>query len=112
MSLTALERETLRHCAYHCRGCDGCFTSLAAFDAHRSGPFSDRRCDLSRDFEEHWGTCKVSEADGATGQPISRMVRVYSLRTSESERERLRGLATRNASDGARADPRRLKSAA
>ena len=36
-------------CTYHCRGypysgCDGHFSSLGAFDRHRTGPMHDRRC--------------------------------------------------------------------
>jgi hypothetical protein len=34
-----------RRCKYHCRACDSHFTSLRAFDAHRSGPHSgERKC--------------------------------------------------------------------
>jgi hypothetical protein len=83
----------LRHCAYHCRGCDSCFTSLAAFDAHRTGPFDDRLCDLAEaDLDEHRGVCRISDADEETGQPIPRMRTINGLRVSEAEKERLKGL--------------------
>jgi hypothetical protein len=36
--MTVLEGSQMKHCSNHCRGCDSCFTSLAAFDAHRTGP--------------------------------------------------------------------------
>ena len=33
-----------RRCQYHCSGCDSCFVSLRAFDAHRFGPWENRTC--------------------------------------------------------------------
>ena len=33
-----------RRCQYHCSGCDSCFLSLRAFDAHRFGPWESRTC--------------------------------------------------------------------
>lgn len=40
-------------CTHHCCACQGHFTSLAAFDAHRVGPPDDRRCDV--DVEDREG---------------------------------------------------------
>ena len=51
------------HCSYHCRACGAHFSSLRAFDAHRSGPMDDRRCDFPDDAElvERTGICKISD---------------------------------------------------
>jgi hypothetical protein len=100
----------LKHCAYHCRGCDSCFTSLAAFDAHRSGPFDDRLCDLpGADLEEHRGVCRISDADEVTGQPIPRVGTIYAVSASQAELERLRGLASERAQRRERRPPKRLR---
>ena len=52
-------------CRYHCRACGGHFSSLEAFDAHRSGPFEDRACSYPDDagLVELDGTCKVADPD-------------------------------------------------
>ena len=106
----------MKHCTYHCRGCDSCFTSLAAFDAHRTGPFDGTRaCTFPGDvdWEEHRGVCRVSEFDDETGQPIPRAVVVYALALSAERRatlERLRG--SNESRTGVRDAPSLLKSAA
>lgn len=47
------------HCVYHCSACDLHFASLAAFDAHRVGPASDRHCDPSKLVPQFTdGTCQ------------------------------------------------------
>lgn len=39
-------RETPTN-GYTCRACNRVFVGCGAFDAHRKGPYSDRRCDTS-----------------------------------------------------------------
>lgn len=52
----------MTYCRNHCRGCGGHFTSLRAFDAHRVGPMSDRRCEVGADLVElAGGICAVSD---------------------------------------------------
>ena len=60
-------------CHYHCRSCGGHFTSLRAFDSHRSGPSSERICGYPDDsglVEIEAGVCYLGDADGQTGEPI------------------------------------------
>jgi hypothetical protein len=49
-------------CRYHCRSCGGHFASLHAFDAHRSGPATDRRCTYpdAAAFVESIGRCRIT----------------------------------------------------
>ena len=61
-------------CTHHCRGCDQHFTSLQAFDAHRTGPMDAREC-LSAVgaglVARSGGVCVVSDPDvPQTGQTI------------------------------------------
>jgi hypothetical protein len=49
-------------CRYHCRSCGAHFTSLQAFDAHRVGPWSDRRCELGDELAEiPGGVCRIED---------------------------------------------------
>src|SRR5262245_44103915 len=96
----------MKHCQYHCRGCDSCFTSLAAFDAHRFGPFDARFCDLAAaELDEHRGVCRISDANEETGRPIPRMGTIYGVSVCEAELERLGGLATQRAAAAREATP-------
>ena len=65
----------IQTCRYHCRTCGQHFTSLAAFDSHRSGPWAERIClrgfeilkrDGDRLLEPVAGECRISiaRADG------------------------------------------------
>jgi hypothetical protein len=51
------------YCRYHCRGCDGHFTSLEAFDLHRPRNRSDGGCEWPENasLEEFSGTCKIAD---------------------------------------------------
>lgn len=54
------------HCRYHCRRCGSHFTSLEAFDAHRSGTPQDRACSFPDDaglVELAGATCAISGPD-------------------------------------------------
>jgi hypothetical protein len=55
-----------RRCTFHCSGCDSCFLSLRAFDAHRGGSFrpntracwpeeADERVEVARED----GLCEI-----------------------------------------------------
>ena len=48
-------------CAYHCRACGSHFTSLRAFDAHRSG-LDERQCWAEGDppLVDRVGKCEIS----------------------------------------------------
>jgi hypothetical protein len=78
-------------CHYHCRSCGGHFTSLRAFDSHRSGPWSDRRCSYPDDsglVEIEGGVCYLSDADEQTGAPIPQMgVTLYEHQAAADVRE-------------------------
>lgn len=39
--------------ATHCAACHRSFTGMTAFDAHRTGPYTDRRC-LTVDTQPGW----------------------------------------------------------
>jgi hypothetical protein len=39
-------------CTYHCSGCGSHFSSLGAFDAHRTGDYDSRVCDEPLDVGE------------------------------------------------------------
>lgn len=47
-------------CRFHCAACGAHFTSLRAFDAHRQGPWDDRRCEFPDELIERTGVCKLS----------------------------------------------------
>lgn len=71
-----------RTCRSHCRSCDRCFASDAAFDAHRAGrhdappgSFEGRRCvnptqDARDRFDFDEGECRISEETDRKGQRI------------------------------------------
>ena len=42
--MSDLRENRVRACHYHCRACECCFSSLAAFDRHRRGPLDERYC--------------------------------------------------------------------
>lgn len=49
-------------CSHHCAACGSHFTSLGAFDAHRSGPFDGERvCSFPDDapLVELTGSCRI-----------------------------------------------------
>lgn len=53
-----------RTCRNHCATCGRHFTSLGAFDIHRTGPQSDRRCEEpDMRFEGGSGICRVYLAE-------------------------------------------------
>lgn len=55
-----------RTCRAHCRQCGGCFSSVAAFDAHLAGPLADRtHLDPSGvvEFELRPGRCREDGID-------------------------------------------------
>lgn len=71
-------------CRYHCRTCESHFTSLAAFDLHRVGPFTNRMCkapDTIKDLSEKQGICKMDDPD----KPLD--AKIYELTSSEEYRE-------------------------
>lgn len=73
----------MKYCSHHCRSCECCFTSLAAFDAHREGPPSElRRCTWpeSANFVEENGACRISEP------PTVRRKTIHSLPKTEAQR--------------------------
>jgi hypothetical protein len=58
-------------CTTHCVECDTCFSGTSAFDAHRSGPPEDRRCEDPAEVRDrngkrllvvktNAGTCRLS----------------------------------------------------
>jgi hypothetical protein len=51
----------MRTCSHHCRACDQHFTSLRAFDAHRTGPVDDRRCKEVKGGEA--GKCNLEHGE-------------------------------------------------
>jgi hypothetical protein len=52
------------HCRNHCRACGSHFTSVRAFDAHRVGPMSDRRCEFGPDLIEiPGGVCRIGDPE-------------------------------------------------
>jgi hypothetical protein len=51
-------------CRYHCSTCDRHFTSLNAFDGHRTGPSTARVCvEPDARFESEPGICRVRTPD-------------------------------------------------
>jgi hypothetical protein len=80
-----------RFCRYHCRACGSCFVSLEAFDAHRTGPMADRRCEFPEAVEwiERQGECRISEYD-EEGHPAHRRKTVYATARGQDISARLR----------------------
>ena len=55
----------MKVCHYHCRACECCFSSLAAFDRHRRGPLDDRYCGDPNElpalvYEDSPARCEIS----------------------------------------------------
>jgi hypothetical protein len=74
-------------CRCHCRGCNGHFTSLRAFDPHRSGPMSDRRCELPDDLVElERGVCRIAGPEHPAAG-----VTLYGVESNAKEHFRPRG---------------------
>jgi hypothetical protein len=77
-------------CSHHCRECGACFTSLRAFDLHRVGSWSDRRCDLAgAELVERTGTCKVSNPE----LPVAG-VTLYERSDTQDYRDRMNAALT------------------
>jgi hypothetical protein len=60
-------------CTYHCRYCDGHFTSLKAFDAHKPRFASKGGCEWPADapLRELTGICKIGDPDlSLTAAPL------------------------------------------
>jgi hypothetical protein len=77
-------------CSHHCRACGTCFTSLRAFDLHRTGPMSDRSCDLAgADLVERTGVCKVANPE----LPVAGLT-VHERRDTAEYRERMNAALT------------------
>ena len=77
------EGTQMTTCAYCCRSCGGHFTSLEAFDAHRSGPFDGERvCSYPDDASliELTGTCKIVAGPPQVGVTVYEHERAGKLR--------------------------------
>ena len=82
-------------CRYHCRPCGGHFSSLEAFDGHRSGPLDARRCSYPDDadlVERPGGTCTIADPGCSIGE-----ITIYSTERAERARERFTTRAERQA---------------
>lgn len=60
------------HCRYHCRECNGHFTSLEAFDSHRPRHRSEGGCEWPEDaaLVEFNGICKIADDRDRVGVTI------------------------------------------
>ena len=76
--------EMTTTCSHHCRACGSCFTSLRAFDLHRAGPMSDRRCELGAQLIERTESCKLADPELPVGD-----VTVYARPDTAEFRKRM-----------------------
>lgn len=74
----------MKGCTNHCRSCGGHFSSLAAFDKHRTGPYSDRSCTEPETvgLVQKKGDCLLDDPDNPKKNVI-----IYELATTEEYRK-------------------------